>query len=260
MKRPLFAISLLGLVLLAGCNGKLYDFVSEDTTDPTISSPQVNAFASLSGIQVSWGKDDDADGYIVYRRVVTSTTTIVAYQGSSTSFLDATALPDTMYAYTMAKYRGQKVFAVGGQAIGAWDQNYVQDPNGMNDTHDTAIGVSYNTVCDRIFYYSAIDASTSQQVLLSDVDWFYVDLGPRLQMFFSFSYSNIAQENHLTVSTTTDTDPGNTTEISVFNPDTVSRRIYFNVHYDRGTASTSTQVRVDYQLQYLRTAPYNPTN
>jgi len=253
-------LAVLCLVILVGCENGFYDRVSENTQDPGISQPQAVAFAVLTGIPVSWAKDKNADGYILYRRILSSNTTQTIYQGASQSFLDSSAVPDTMYAYTLAKYRGSKIFVAGAQSVGAWDLTYTESPNGSCHTQATAIPMVSDTISGQIFYYSEVDAQSGQNVVLDDPDWYYVDLGPRLQYFFVFVYETINQSGDLIVSTTTDNIATNNEELSVTNPSTAPQRVFFSVKFNPAVASVGTQTRVDYQVQFKQIATYVPTN
>ncbi len=247
-------------VVLSGCESGLYNVISENLVIPSVSTPSAGAFSSLSGVPITWSADKNADQYVIYRRVLTSPTQTIIYQGAGQSILDTTAAADTMYLYSLAKIRGSKQLGQGDLSIGAWDQHYVADPNGLNDTKDTAKPFGTNTVSDSIFYFTGIDSVSGQPKTIDDNDWYYIDLGPKLQVFLIFAYSDSAQSGQLIVTTTTDVIATNNEEISVFNSDVVTQRIWFNVHYNTGVASSNTQTRVDYQLQYKDTTNYVPAS
>jgi hypothetical protein len=260
------AVCLL-LLFLTSCENAFYPLASQTTQDPSISTPSIIAFSSLLGNSVTWSKDSNADSYVVYRRLLTSTTYSQVYQGSDLSFLDTTAAPDTMYAYTLAKYRGSKLFPSGGSAVGAWDSSYTAFPNGVNNTQATAVPVPDYTfsMAGTIFYYStATDALTGQQVLINHPNWYYIDLPPTMEAYIIFNYANTLQgtDGFLVVnSTNTNNSPvtvytGN--EIGFFNGAITTQRVYFNVQFNTSWASTNTQTLVNYQMVFKNSETYTP--
>lgn len=259
MKRILGGI--LVIVTLVSCETGFYETVSENTVSPEASRPQVSVFASLSGIPVAWAPDANADEFVVTRRVLTGVSATEVFRGTANRFLDTTADPYTMYMYTLAKSRGDRTFPPGTEAVGAWSPLYLQDPNGANDTKETASPMGTNTVSERVFFYSGINAGDSQRIVLDDQDWFYVDLGPRLQLYFVLLYKASSQSGQLVVSSTSDVVVMTNTELSVFNPTTSPQRLWFNVHFNKeGFASSTTQAQVDYELQFNTITNYNPIN
>lgn len=259
MNRPLVILVAVVASAAASCDQAFYPMVAENTVAPQASTPTVEPFASRSANPVAWAADPNAEAYVVYKRALTATSNTEVYRGTATSYSDP-ASAGTIYAYSLAKVRGDKTFAIGGYAYGAWDSDYLRDPNGANDTQQTALPMGTSTISDRIFYYAGADALTGQQVTLADKDWYSVTLGPRLRVYFSVVFEDTTQAGLLEVSTTTDIVPSSNTELSVFNSTDVDQTIWFNVHYNTARASTTTRDRVDYQLQFLRITSYNPTN
>ena len=255
MKGPVLFLSVF---LLSSCESGFYDKVSENIVDPSISQPTAEAFISLAGVPVTWAKDDNADGYILYRRIAGQDITQQIYQGTNLTFTDTSALPDTIYAYTLAKYRGNKTFTAGTLSYGAFDPQYVKDLNGLCNAQSLAAAVTTQTVYGHIFYYSVNDIS--QQATLDDSDWYYVDLGPMLEDYFVFYYGAVNQAGDLDITTTSNLQVVNQTEFAVINPETTTQRLYFCVKSDPGALTGFEQVRVDYSFVFKSTSPYVPSN
>jgi len=247
--------------LLTSCESAVFDLVSEKPIDPAATAPRVGAFQSLYGIPVSWDKDPYADEYIVYRRPLTSLTDVEVYRGSALGFLDTSATVGSLYAYTLAKVRGGKTFAAGGQTLGAYSDVHLRDPNGDNDTKETAAAFGTNTINEQFTYYRATDTKSGLSVELYDRDWFYVDLGARLRLNFVFKYEN--EENDaqkLMVSGNSDVIATDSSVQFVYNPDTVPRRVWFSVHFNTVKYEPTMSEVVGYHMAFQSIVNYDPTN
>jgi len=246
--------------LLTSCESAFYDLVSEKPTDPTAAAPHVGAFQSLYGIPVTWDKDVYADEYVVSRRPLTSLTDVEIYRGSGLGFVDNAATVGTLYAYTLAKTRGGKTFSSGGQALGAFSDVHVVDPNGANDTKETATAFVTETLNEQLAYYHATDSKSGLAVDLYDRDWFYVDLGPRLALTVIFSYEDANNAHKLVVSANSDLIAADGAEPIIYNPDIVTRRVWFSVHYNTVFYQSTMAELVGYHMAFKSITNYIPTN
>ena len=84
-----------------------------------LGTPQIALNSTGTGVEISWGAVDGAEGYYVYRRETSGTyTRIKTLSGSTTtSYVDTTAVDGTSYYYAVRAYSGTTLSGFEGKAI-----------------------------------------------------------------------------------------------------------------------------------------------
>ncbi|MBR5426994.1 MAG: hypothetical protein IK118_01490, partial [Clostridia bacterium] len=89
-----------------------------ETTPKALLKHTVTAVNTENGIELTWDKDENADGYIVYRKTTGSYTTLKKITSNETlSFENTTAKPGTKYTYAVRSYRGTENGTLATKAI-----------------------------------------------------------------------------------------------------------------------------------------------
>lgn len=257
-KKSLSAKITIGAIILSlaflGCDGEYYDVVSRSVEDPLREVPVAIPFQSIDGISVTWNEDPLADSFILYRKLLPVGASQVVYAGESCEYVDALALPRTMYEYTLSKVRGTKEFPIGAPAYCAFDERHPKDPNGFNDTLSTARCFTTFQISDFIVYYSDISGH-----VISDRDWYYMDLDPHTKAWIKMPYwdcDGSATLLDLAVETDISKAMSNADQFSFSNGENFRKRIFFSI----GPCPMTPGARKmwSYTLDFVSIETYNP--
>jgi len=253
--------SLIVLTILAAgltsCDSSYYSEINRAATDPVAAIPRVAPFAALDGIPVQWDADVNADSYILFRQALPNGAVTQIYQGPDNTYkdtaLDATLLPDTIYRYSLAKVRGEKIFPTGNASFGAFDTLKVQDPNGPNDTPAQAIEFSTYQINDHLFYF------TNATATITDIDWYYTTVPPGKSIQIKITFDNDHQLLKGPVIVNTPQYGGvaksSSETVQLNNGGNVPQKIYFSV-YPNTAGPVGTAFNCDYSLLFVQMSNY----
>lgn len=237
---------LLILILMGSCDNGFFNAVGRSSSEPLPSTPRVSSFNSIYGVPISWDVDALADSYILYRKLLPSGTNTIVYSGHATEYMDTEVANKSIYKYTLSKVRGSKEFPVGSAAYGAFDNTYIKDPLGNNDSLDKALELSTFTVEDRIFYYSDLFG-----VVLEDRDWYYMDVAPGwvAEIKVTYSYENSSQiPAYIYVDTNQLLTVPTSGVFMLRNGTNKVQRMYFCVHTNTSIVGLGATFTLDYLL------------
>lgn len=194
MKLSIFILMVLLCFMFIACDNTYFSTVSRVSHDPVPQSPDIASYSRTDGILVRWKSDPLADKYILTRNTENGSDYKVVYIGEGTSYLDsyATALPSTMYLYSVAAVRGSKVFPAGDIAYGVYDNQNIKDPIACNDTKENAIIFDYNQINEHLFYYS-IDGKS----IVNDTDWFAIEVPANKMIYLQINFDKIHDDSRL---------------------------------------------------------------
>lgn len=84
--------------------------------------PTVTGSLATTGVKVSWTKDSAATGYRIYRKTSGQSWKVIANVsgGSTSSYVDTTAVSNTTYYYTVRAYYGSSISNPSGSNSGEW--------------------------------------------------------------------------------------------------------------------------------------------
>ncbi len=188
MSKGTCVATLLAFVLVtAGCSGGLYDAMGEETDVPVVVVPDVDPFAVEDQITISWGADNAADTYLLYRdNVPEPDTPTLVYEGVDLNYIDTAVTTNGMYYYRLGKRRGTRVFGPS-EYVYAVATGVREDESEPNDAQETAAPFSDGLQATLHAFQDGFDNR------LTDEDWYEVEVAANTRMIIQFTdYQGLA--------------------------------------------------------------------
>ena len=142
-----------GKCVITGKLNDNYSVVVNVVVVDGLETPQVTLKSTDSGVEISWGTVDGAEGYYVYRRETSGTyTRIKTLSGSTTtSYVDTTAVDGTSYYYAVRAYSGTTLSSFVGKLI-TYTKGLGTPQIALNST-GTGVEISWGAVDGAEGYY-----------------------------------------------------------------------------------------------------------
>ena len=174
MKKLFFIIIVLSTLLSFSCSDNAFqEMLFRTTDDPFQDVPVTDSLSLEHTVYLSWREDEGCDTFFLmrsYDKFGGDLDFECIYEGTGTSFVDA-SLPDgDRYVYRLDKTRGTKYFEGKSYAYG-YSSDCRRDECEPNDFEDMAthLDSDLNCILNCVSYYT-------NNVNSMDCDYFYVEL------------------------------------------------------------------------------------
>jgi hypothetical protein len=163
-------------VILTACRQGMFETLTRTTADPFGQIPRVESFVKSGIVTVSWDQDEGADIYILERaKDAISLAYETVYQGIFLTYEDRDTEDNGRYLYRLSKRRGDRIFGPWGPVLGV-SSLVTRDAYEVNDSTESAVRLETIDVIANMYFYRAYNG-----MVLSDSDWFYIDIPPLRQ-------------------------------------------------------------------------------
>jgi hypothetical protein len=158
---------------------------------PYAEDPKASSFRPDGYISLTWGADEGADEYELYREYddpYNAKVKELAYRGKYTQFLDRTVNSDQnwRYAYYLVKIRNGASYDSGRTlAVAVKTQEDAHEPNNVD--YDATVLEDYRQ--GNVYYFCF---TTGEEVI--DMDWYKVNVPPGKTANVSVAYTNSAND------------------------------------------------------------------
>jgi len=173
MKKTGVLLASIAVATLASCGEGLLKDMRTPLVDPIVAVPVAASFVAENRIDVSWSRDPGASQYVLERAKDSATPVYaIVYQGTSTSYTDASVSDQGRYLYRLTKTRGTRSFGPSDAAL-AVASTVCRDRQEPNDSESQA-AVLESTLAANLYYYSTTFLQNGAPLVEQDADWYSV--------------------------------------------------------------------------------------